>query len=186
VVTSRRRHPQRGYTLLEVIFSIVIFGMFLFMLTSLMTEMRLNEKRYPIDYMRHPQVIALVSRMRKDVVDAFGSSPYPSMFVERTMTPEGPVVIEHRQSSKTLIIESVQTTGFTQTIVWDFSTPGEARRKAFSVGSLVSNWVARGLPAEFAIDTFEIENRPYSVRLSAKDRRGRLAIDQIFQPRSHE
>lgn len=177
---------ERGYTLIEVIFSLAIFGFFLFTLTALMTEMRLMERHYPIDYMRHPQVIALMSRMRKDVVDAFGSSPYPAVFVERTMTPDGPVVTEHRQSSKTLIITSVQTTGFTQTIVWDFSTPGEARRKAFSVGALVSNWVARGLPAEFTINTFEIEDRPYSVRLIAKDRRGRLAIDQIFQPRSHE
>ncbi len=177
---------ERGYTLIEVIFSLAIFGFFLFMLTALMTEMRLMERHYPIDYMRHPQVIALMSRMRKDVVDAFGSSPYPAVFVERTMTPDGPVVTEHRQSSKTLIITSVQTTGFTQTIVWDFSTPGEARRKAFSVGALVSNWVARGLPAEFTINTFEIDDRPYSVRLIAKDRRGMLAIDQIFQPRSHE
>jgi prepilin-type N-terminal cleavage/methylation domain-containing protein len=178
---------ERGYTLLEVVFSIAIFGIFLFTLTALMTEMRGNEQRYPINYMKHPQVIALISRMRKDVLDAFGPSPYPAIFVEKTRTPEGLMVEkEYRQSSKTLIVESVQTTGFVQIVVWDFSTPGEARRKAFNVGKLSTNWVALGVPAEFSVTTFEIENRPYSVRLKGIDKRGKLAIDQIFQPRAHE
>jgi hypothetical protein len=69
--------------------------------------------------------------------------------------------------------------------VWDFRTPGVVNRKAFSVGNVVSDWVARGVPANFSVGTFEIPNRPYAVRIRATDEKGKLAIDQIFQPRAH-
>ena len=174
---------SRGYTLLEVVYSIAIFGIFLFTLTALMTEMRLNEQKYVIDYMKHPQVIAVLARMRKDVLDAFGADPYPPSFKE-TPTAENPDPKEYVQSSTTLIVTSVQSTGFIQTIVWDFSTAGQARRRAYSAGALSSNWVALGVPA-FKVEAFEIPGRPYSVRLKALDGRKRLAIDQILQPRAH-
>ena len=174
---------SRGYSLLEVVFSIAIFGIFLFTLTTLMTEMRLNEQTYVIDYMKHPQVIAVLSRMRKDVLDAFGADPYPPSFKE-VVTPENPEPKTYVQSSMTLIVTSVQTSGFIQTIVWDFSTPGEARRRAYNVGKLTSNWVALGVPP-FTVEAFEIPGRPYSVRLKALDKGKKLAIDQILQPRAH-
>jgi prepilin-type N-terminal cleavage/methylation domain-containing protein len=174
---------SRGYTLLEVVFSIAIFGIFLFTLTALMTEMRLNEQTYVIDYMKHPQVIAVLARIRKDVLDAFGADPYPSSFKEAP-TAGNPAPKEYFQSPTTLIVTSVQTTGFIQTIVWDFSTPGEARRRAYNIGALASNWVALGVPA-FTVESFEIPGRPYSVRLKALDGRKQLAIDQILQPRAH-
>ncbi|HEX6178301.1 MAG TPA: prepilin-type N-terminal cleavage/methylation domain-containing protein [Thermoanaerobaculia bacterium] len=172
-MNARRRRRQLGFTLLETVMTLVIFGVFIFILVNLTAEMRGYDKRYPVNFMKHPQVIAVLSRMRKDVFDAFGADPYPSSYATYT------------QSDKTLIVYSVQETGFTQTVVWDFSTPGEAHRKAYSVGGVVSDWVARGLPAQFTVDTYEIPNRPYAVRLKAVDQAGRLAIDQIFQPRAH-
>lgn len=172
-MNARRRRRELGFTLLETVMTLVIFGIFIFILVNLTAEMRGYDKRYPVNFMKHPQVVAVLSRMRKDVLDAFGADPYPATYATYT------------QSDKTLIVYSVQETGFTQTVVWDFSVPGEAHRKAYSVGGVVSDWVARGLPAQFIVDTYEIPNRPYAVRLKAVDQAGQLAIDQIFQPRAH-
>lgn len=162
-----------GFTVLETVMTLAIFGIFIFILVTLTSEMQGHDKRYPVNFMKHPQVIAVLARMRKDVSDAFGADPYPASYGD------------YAQGSKTLIVYSVQETGFTQTVVWDFTTPGEARRRAYSVGGVVSDWVARGLPTSFTVGTYEIPNRPYAVRLRATDGAGTLAIDQIFQPRAH-
>lgn len=169
-MVSRR---QRGFTLIEVTISLAVFGIFIFMLVTLTAEMRGQDKRYPVDFMRHPQVIAVLSRLRRDVIDAFGVNPYPASYGEYT------------QTDKTLIIYTVQESGFTQTVVWDFSVDGQARRKAYSTGALVSEWVARGVPP-LRISPHEIPNRPYGVRVQARDNRGLLAVDQVFQPRAHD
>jgi hypothetical protein len=151
---------------------LAIFGIFLFMITVMTDEMRRQQIEYPIDFFQHPQIISVISRMRRDVIDAFGAAPYPASYRE------------YSQSSQTLIIYSVFGTG-SQTVVWDFRTPGEVRRMGFSAGMMVSDWTARGVPA-FSVSTFEIPGRPYAVRLRANDKKGKLAIDQIFQPRAHE
>jgi prepilin-type N-terminal cleavage/methylation domain-containing protein len=175
VVTRRRSSREsRGFTLLETIFTLAIFGVFIIILVTMSAEMRGYDQRYPVNYMRHPQVTAVMSRMRKDVLDAFGADPYPATYAT------------YGQTSKTLIVYSVQSTGFTQTVVWDFRTPGVVNRKAYSVGNVVSDWVARGVPADFTVGTFEIPDRPFAVRIRAMDQGGKLAIDQIFQPRAHE
>ena len=175
MVTRRRfSRESRGFTLLETIFTLAIFGVFIIILVTMSAEMRGYDQRYPVNYMRHPQVTAVMSRMRKDVLDAFGADPYPATYAT------------YGQTSKTLIVYSVQSTGFTQTVVWDFRTPGVVNRKAYSVGNVVSDWVARGVPADFTVGTFEIPDRPFAVRIRAMDQGGKLAIDQIFQPRAHE
>jgi prepilin-type N-terminal cleavage/methylation domain-containing protein len=142
VSAIHRRRAQAGYTLLEVVVSIVVFGFFLFILTTLQTEMRRYERAHTIDFMRHPQVIAVLSRMRKDVLDAFGPDPYPATFTE-ARTAANPDPQTYEQSSQTLIITSVQQTGFIQTIVWDARTKGEMRRRSYSVGKLSADWIAR-------------------------------------------
>ena len=163
---------QRGFTMIEIIFVLAIFGLFILMLVITTAEFRAQDKRYPVNYMRHPQVVAVVARIRKDVIDAFGADPYPPSYGEFTQSPT------------TLIVYSIQESGFAQTIVWEFGTPGEVRRHAFSTGAQVSEWVARGVP-RFTVSPFEIPNRPYGVRLRAVDPGGMLAIDQILQPRAH-
>jgi prepilin-type N-terminal cleavage/methylation domain-containing protein len=163
---------QRGFTLLEIVFVLAIFGLFIVMLAVMTAEMRHQERLYPVQFMRHPQMIAVLSRMRKDVLDAFGSQPYPATYDTYTQTPS------------TLIVYSIQESGFAQTVVWDFREPGVVRRRAFSVGAPVSEWVARGVP-QLSVGTYEIAGRPYGVRVRAFDSGGRLAIDQILQPRAH-
>ena len=167
---------RAGYTLLEVVVAMAIFGMFLTILAVITAEMRGYEKRMPINFMRHPQIAAVLSRLRRDVLDAHGSSPYKPSF--------GP----YTQSPKTLIVESVQPNGGVQTIVWDFSTPGEVQRIAYNVG-VATKWVAHGVPPEFSndlvVDAVGIPGRPWGVEIKAQDAKGRIAIDQILQPRAH-
>lgn len=172
-----KRRRDRGYTLMEVVVATALLGVFLMALVTLEGEMRTWERRLPINYMKHPQVSALLSRMRRDVLDAHGKDPYRSEY-------EGFV-----QSDKTLILESLQKDGSVQMVVWDFSKPGEVLRRSWNVG-VSSDWVARGLPPSFqqgmVIDAVGIPGRPWAVRLMARDGKGNIAIDQIFQPRAHE
>lgn len=164
---------ERGFTLLELVVTMAVFGVFLMIIGTITMEMRGNEKRNPVDFQQHPQMIAVLSRLRKDVLDAFGADPYPPSFQTYT------------QSNKVLIVYSVQSSGFTQTVVWDFSKPGTATRSAFSVGGVVSKWDAHGVP-QFIIEGYEIPDRPWGVRARALNKKGQLVVDEILQPRAHE
>ena len=173
------KRNQRGFTLLEVIVSLTIFGTFLAIAFLLTAEMRHWEKRLPVNFMRHPQIISVIARMRRDVLDV-------------QITPNQPIYVNEHDGyvngPKTLIIQTVLKTG-SQIVVWDLSEPGVVRRVSYNVG-VKSEWVARGVPPEFSVGT-EIESvkfdgRPYGVRLIAKDTNGRISIDQILQPRSYE
>lgn len=177
MVSPLVRQRLAGYTLLEVVVSMAIFGIFLFVLAILTSEMRAYEKRLPVNFMRHPQISSVLARLRRDVLDAHGADPYPETFKDYTQGPQ------------TLIIESVQPNGGVNTIVWDFSTPGEVRRRAYNVG-VATTWRARGVPEDFSrnlvVDAVDIPGRPWGVRITARDGKGRIAIDQILQPRAHE
>ena len=165
-----------GYTLLEVVVAMAVFGIFLLILSILTVEMRAQEKRLPVNFMSHPQIAAVLTRLRRDVLDAHGANPYPRSFQDYTQTP------------KTLILESVQENGGVQQIVWDFREPRVVYRRAWNVG-VGSVWTARGLPEDFKsveVDAVEMPRRTYAVRITAKDERGRIAIDRIFQPRARE
>lgn len=167
---------QRGYSLLEVVVTIAIFGVFLLIMTTLSMEMRTNEKRHAINFMQHPQVIAVLSRLRRDVVDAFGANPYPP-------SAGGG---KYGQTSKTLIIQTL-VGGGVQTVVWDFSAPGEVHRISYNVG-VATKWVARGLPPDFnaEIDSIIVPGRPFGVRITAADKKGNRVLDQYLLPRAHQ
>lgn len=154
-----------------------IFGTFLAIAFALTAEMRRYEKRLPVNFMRHPQIISVIARMRRDLLDVQISANKVLYVPEHDGYVNGP---------KTLIIEAGLTTG-SQIVVWDFSEPGVVRRVSYNVG-VKSEWVARGVPPEFSpeIDSVKFAGRPYGVRLIAKDSNGRIAIDQILQPRAYE
>jgi prepilin-type N-terminal cleavage/methylation domain-containing protein len=167
---------EAGYSLLEVVVAMAVFGSFLFILTILTAEMRAHEKREVINFMRHPQVVAVLSRMRRDVYDAHGSKPYRNEYGGFTA------------SAKTLILETMRANGGVEMVVWDFSEEGVVTRHSYNVG-LPTTWVARGLPPDFSselvIDAVDIPGRPWGVRVVARDAKGNVAIDQILQPRAH-
>jgi prepilin-type N-terminal cleavage/methylation domain-containing protein len=172
-----RRRSETGYTLLEVIVAMTIFLLFLATLFALTSDMRSYEKRLPVNMHKHPQVMAVMSRLRRDVIDGHGKNPYRD---------------EHdiyKASSQVLIIESVQQNGSVQTIVWDFRERGVVRRRSYNVG-VATDWWARGMPPYF--ESLEIgalktgSDAAWATHITAKDANGRIAIDQILQPRATE
>jgi prepilin-type N-terminal cleavage/methylation domain-containing protein len=162
---------ERGYTLMEVVVALAVFGMFLFIVTMLTNEMRVAEKTWPVNFMKHPQVSAVVSRLRDDVLDA--TYPY---------YPES--VGKFAQTPKTLLITVLESRGTSRDVVWDFSTPKEVHRRVFLGDEQISEWVARGVAPEFTIAELDENWKPYGMRLQAKDAKGKLAIDIILQPRA--
>jgi prepilin-type N-terminal cleavage/methylation domain-containing protein len=163
-----------GYTLLEVVVAMAIFGIFIVIMLSLTNEMVTYERKLRIDFTRHPQIIAVLARMRHDVLDAYGKKPYEPY--------DG-----YANSEKMLVVETLTWNGGVQRIVWDFSTPGVVVRRAFNVG-VMREWKARGVPPEFsaAVSIADAPNPKGAdgVHLVARDKYGRIAIDQIFLPRA--
>lgn len=168
---------QRGYSLLEVVVAMAIFGIFLAILFQLTAEMRSYEKRLPVNMHKHPQVIAVLARLRRDVLDAHGRTPYKDEHDGYTA------------SSRVLILETVNASGGVETVVWDFRGHREVRRIAYILGN-ADVWVARGLPLSFGrleIDAVKTDDdAAWATRIMATDDRGRLAIDTILQPRATE
>lgn len=168
---------QRGFTLLEVAVAMAVFGIFLVIAFTLTSEMRGYEKKLPVNFMRNPQIISVIARMRRDVLDVLP-------FNGKIYLPEHD---GYTNGPKTLILQTVLPSGL-QIVVWDLTEPGVAKRISYNVG-VKSQWIARGLPPDFSanavIDAVEFSGRPYGVRIKAKDSNGQLAIDQILQPRTH-
>lgn len=163
---------EGGWTLMEIVVVLAIFGIFLWIIVVLTADMRAWQKRMPVNFMTHPQISAVISRLRKDVQDAAGPY-YRDSYGNYTMSP------------KTLIVYTLQSAGTGETVVWDFSTDGEVTRRAFTdISGATRTWSAHGTPT-FTITNFPIAGHPDSVRIKAYDQDGKLAIDQVFQPRPH-
>lgn len=162
---------RRGYTLIELLVAMSIMCIFLGILLTLTLEIFRWEKRLPINFLEHPQIIVVISRMRRDVLDAHGTNPYRFEY-------EG-----YKSSDKVLIVETLTASGGVQMVVWDLSSPGMAVRRAYNVGN-VTQWITRGVPVDFTIQAAEIGERTPGVQLLAKDSNGRTTIDQLFFPRA--
>lgn len=163
---------------MEVMVAMTIFAMFLAAVFLLTAEMRSWEKRLPINMHKNAQIAGVMGRLRRDVLDGFGSDPFRAKHAG------------FKSGEKVLIIESVQSGGGVQMIVWDFRERGVVRRLSWNVG-VKKEWVTRGLPEDFSSVKIGAEDVPnakaWGVRISATDANGRLAIDQILLPRAtHE
>jgi prepilin-type N-terminal cleavage/methylation domain-containing protein len=171
-----RRHSQRGFSLIEITVAMFVFSAFLAILFVLTSEMRKHEREMPLNFMTHPQIASVVARVRRDVLDAHGRSPYLNEF-------EG-----YAASPKVLILQTIQKDGL-HTVVWDFGQPGEVTRYDWKVGRM-TKWTARGVPSDFA--ALQIgpvktgSDAAWATRIVAKDSGGKIAIDQILQPRATE
>jgi prepilin-type N-terminal cleavage/methylation domain-containing protein len=167
---------ETGYTLVELVVAMALFALLLFVLMSVTNEMAFHERRLKLDFLRHPQVIGVISRMRRDVADGFGRNPYGAT------TGSG-----ETNAPKRLVMEILAQSGGTQVVVWDFTTPGMVERRAHNVGGL-DVWRARGLPPDFTAEIGAVENPnpngALGVRIRARDSQGLLAIDQVFFPRT--
>lgn len=160
------RRRRNGYTLLEIVVTMALFGVFLFILVTLTSEMRRNEKKWPVNFFSHPDVGSALARMRRDIED---STALPDNFGAYTRSP------------MTLITYTINQDGTAETVVWDFSKPTEVHRKAFKATLLTSEWMARDVP----IFVCAQETTLSGVRITAIDKEGKLAIDEVFVPRPH-
>jgi prepilin-type N-terminal cleavage/methylation domain-containing protein len=160
---------QRGFTLVEMLVTIAIFGVFVVIIGTLTYNMYYVQQKWPINYMSHPEVGGVVARVRRDVLD---SLYYPAEF-------QGFV-----QTKRTLIVYVVGQDGFAKTVIYDFRKSNEVRRLEYKSKELESTWIGRAMPA-FEINSFTLDSGQDAVRLTAVDTGGKLAIDQIFVPRSH-
>ena len=167
MVTRPRR--ARGYTMMEIVVVLAVFGVFLFIIVTLTAEMRRNEKKWPVNFFSHPEVGSVLARMRRDIYD---STALPDNFETYTSGPD------------TLIVYTINQDGTAETVVWDFSKRGEVHRKAFKATLLSSEWMARGVPM-FLAGLQPMPSGQDAVRIRALDG-SKLAIDEIIVPRPHE
>jgi len=160
---------ERGYSMIEISVTLALFGIFLFIIVTLTAEMRRNEKKWPINFMSHPDVGAVVSRFRRDVYD---TSFFPGAW-------QG-----YSQTDQTRILYVITQPGFGETVVWDFRTPGQVTRHAWNANQPLEDWVARETPT-FSAEDYTAPNGQEGLHVTAVDDRGKVAIDQIFIPRPH-
>lgn len=177
-MVTRRRGAQAGFSILEVAIAMGVFLAIVAILAILTGELLAHQKRMPINFMKNPQVSNMLSRIRRDVMDAYGQPPHFSPYLE---THDG-----YTNGPQVLIIRVMTDVGL-RTVVWDFRESGVVRRRAYQVG-VATEWVGRGIPPDFNLefDAVAIEGRPWGVLLRVADEEGRIAIEQILQPRTHK
>jgi prepilin-type N-terminal cleavage/methylation domain-containing protein len=164
------RRCARGYTMLEIVITLALFGVFLFIIVTMTAEMRRNEKKWPVNFFTHPETGSVLARMRRDIYD---STLRPDDF--ETYSNSSPL---------TLIVYTINSDGTAETVVWDFTTPGEVHRKAFKATLLSSEWMARGLPM-FTKTMQQMPSGQDAIRIQAMDKEQKLAIDELIVPRPH-
>ena len=158
---------QRGFSLVELVVTLVVFGIFLVIIAVLNSEMMRVAKRFPFNYMQNPSVSSVLGRVRRDACDTVD---FPDEFQGWS------------QTSRTLVVDTVDDNGHAHTIVYDFRTAGEVHRRTFTGPQEVDHWVTHAVPT-FQVDG--VDQDPKRVHLTAIDDKGKLAIDQIFFPRPH-
>ena len=160
------RLEQRGFSLVELSVTVAIFGVFILILTGLAAQMARFDRMFRIELMTHPQTMAVLSRVGRDVRSSVG---YPASHAG------------FEQSPATLLLTLPGGELGTETVVYDFSRDGEVKRMAFRGDVALPVWSARGT-GRYEVSSFEMPDERVSVRLRGRDREGRVVIDRIYQP----
>ncbi len=160
------RRDRCGFSLLELTVSIAIFGIFLLILTGLATQMARFDRTFRLELMTHPQTMAVLARVQRDV---HASVAYPASYGEFSQNP------------RTLLLTLPGEGEGAITVIYDFSADDEVRRLAFRGETAEPTWIARGTGV-YEISSYEMPDERVAVRLRGRDREGRMAVDQIYQP----
>jgi len=163
-----------GFTLLEVVVVVALFGVFLWIIVVLTNDMRTWEKKMPVNLMSHPMVSAVVSRVRKDVEDA-----------QEPRFPKQIPGTDWTRSDKVLLV-TIFTDAGTYTVVWDFTKPNEVTRLTYIANQEQSRWTAHATPLFSVAYQPDIDaDDPLAIEIRANDEKGKLAVDQVIFPRTH-
>ena len=152
---------------MEMVVALAIFTILLMVVVSLENQMLRFDRSMRIRFMVHPEDMAVIARVRKDVLDAQG---YPETAAEYTQSPT------------TLILTVLNQNNVLEQVVYDFSEEGMARRIGYLQNEKTTEWVARGVP-KYRVSSFSMPNDEIAVRLRGLDQKGALLVDQILLPR---
>lgn len=155
--------------MLEITVALAVFGILMLVLAGLDREFLRFDRQMRVQFFLHPEPMGVLARVRRDVLDSRG---YPESFRSWSQSP-----------SQLLLYVADANTHKLRIVVYDFSEAGLARRLAFEGEDQVSDWRARGVP-KFSVGSYDMPRGGTAVRLKAYDEKGRLAVDQIIEPRS--
>jgi hypothetical protein len=152
-----------------MVVAVAIFGIFLVVLVGLQGEFLRHDREVRIALFTHPAPLAVMARVRRDVLDSRG---YPESLGSWTQTPE------------TLLLDVASDDGTPRVVVWDFRDPTIARRLELRQGGeQVASWEARAVP-HYNIDSWKAPDGRVGVLVTAKDSKGNVVVDQIVTPRA--
>lgn len=167
-----RRESQRGYTLLEIAVVVALFGVFLYIIVRVTADMRLQEKKYAVDFLSNPETDSVLARMRRDIADT------TAYYNEYAGVAASPTV---------LWVDTITLEGTSEVVMYDFRTPGEAHRRVYNSAQMqVSEWVAYAVPA-FTCIAYGGPHDSNGIEVQAFDNssKGTMVIDEIIIPRPH-
>lgn len=153
---------ERGATLIELVVAMAVFTVFLVVFSLVMVEYRRLDAEVGQGWLLHPDEMAVIARMRRDVSDARG---YGEEFNSRSQAPD--YLILDRPKGRT--------------ITWELQ-PDAAIRTEWQGLTAMSTWRARA-PRQFAIDSWTLPDEKFAVRLLGRSTEGVTIVDQIFTPR---
>jgi prepilin-type N-terminal cleavage/methylation domain-containing protein len=168
------RRRDRGFTLIEIVFTLAILGILILILARLEGDTSRFERQLRVDMFTHPEKSAVVSRFRSDVLDS-KRDDFPSKFDE------------FEQKEDVLILKMhVAPKDPAKVVVWDFREAKKAKRLEYAGSTRQSEWIANEVP-KFKVSTYTLPGTtaPYFVRLQAFDSKENLVVDQIALPRAY-
>lgn len=152
---------RRGASLLELVVAMAVLGVFLLVLAGVASEYRRADRAIRFAWSVHPDDMAVLARMRRDVLDSRG---YPEQFNGRTQAPDY------------LILEA----GAGGTVTWELGSE-RVTRTAWKGGAVEGQWVANAT-RRFEVDAWELPDGATAVRLIGRAGKG-VVVDRIFTPR---
>ena len=169
LVVTRRR--ARGYTMMEIVVTLALFGVFLFIIVTMTAEMRRNEKKWPVNFFAHPEVGSVLARMRRDIYDST-ARPRQLRNVQQLAADADRLHDQQRRHGRDGGV------GFQR-------RRGEVHRRGVQSDAAVVG-VDGAWPA--AVHGALPESMPSgqdAMRIRAVDKEKKLAIDELIVPRPH-